>query len=183
MESRILNNAPLKELTTKNDYLNLLDRVNTIKYFFENPEIFLKENKMFALYGNWGSGKSTIFNHLSTKIEASHYKCIIFESWQFEKDENLTLSLFSKMMEESGINSLDIFSQGVFRFLKSFGKGLTIRIPGLSISGNTIISEYEESYKALEDSISGPESYYRSELEFKEKFRKLEEEILKKIKC
>ncbi len=52
-------------LTEENDFLGTLKKAEAITNFIEHNEKLLSINNMIALYGEWGSGKSSIFFKLS----------------------------------------------------------------------------------------------------------------------
>lgn len=82
---RLNNDAP-KE-TIDQDYLNRKPFVNIVTGL-------LKENietpYSIGIYGNWGSGKTTIMNFVKDSIEKeTNYLTLWFDAWEYENEENL----------------------------------------------------------------------------------------------
>jgi ABC-type dipeptide/oligopeptide/nickel transport system ATPase subunit len=57
---RLLTNKYIEDLNEENDFFRSLDKVNFIKTFIINYSKHLKKDNMLVLYGEWGSGKSTV---------------------------------------------------------------------------------------------------------------------------
>ncbi len=91
-------NEPLLKLTETNDLFGTYEKMDFIKSFLESgvDKKVIKKNNMIALYGNWGSGKSTIINTLDKILDEKKYKSIIFYAWKYERDQNLAFSLYEK---------------------------------------------------------------------------------------
>lgn len=61
--SKILPNLPIENLTVDSDYLGIIDKGEIIKTFLETNIEEFSQVKMFSLYGEWGSGKSTLMKY------------------------------------------------------------------------------------------------------------------------
>jgi hypothetical protein len=57
---RLLSNLPIDDLTSETDYLGIIDKGDLIKTFLIGNKDQFHEIKMFSLYGEWGSGKSSL---------------------------------------------------------------------------------------------------------------------------
>jgi predicted KAP-like P-loop ATPase len=102
-------NKELPFLTKETNLLKLKEKSKILKLFIE--DIINDENniQMIALYGDWGSGKTTLMKDLIKDIDKERFKPIFFEAWRYEKDNNIAKSLFSIMLEnleESGFKKL-----------------------------------------------------------------------------
>ena len=67
-EYNFLNNRSLKELNQESDLFNILKKLEFIKLFLETETDYLKRNNMVVLYGNWGSGKTSLINSIKKQI-------------------------------------------------------------------------------------------------------------------
>lgn len=184
---KILHNRNLDELTTETDLLGLTNKSKTIQFFIEN---LVEENnvQMIALYGDWGSGKTSIMKDIerNLKKDSKLFHSVFFEVWKHEKDDNIALSLLScltndliqdKVVKETFDEAIDLF--------KSFGSGITLDfsigdILGANKAGVKISpKEMMDSYKKLQK-----ERYSKSYLAIQEKFKKqiglIEHKILEK---
>jgi tRNA A37 threonylcarbamoyladenosine biosynthesis protein TsaE len=87
-------NKELPFLTKETNLLKLKEKSKILKLFIE--DIINDENniQMIALYGDWGSGKTTLMKDLIKDIDKERFKPIFFEAWRYEKDNNIAKSLF-----------------------------------------------------------------------------------------
>ena len=92
--------SPIK-LSGGNDHFNLYPKAKGIINFLENPKAqdALIENNLIALYGEWGSGKSSIIKTVKIELNKNQFKPVMFESWKYEKDDNLTFSIFEAVAD------------------------------------------------------------------------------------
>ncbi|MEM6686966.1 MAG: P-loop NTPase fold protein, partial [Bacteroidota bacterium] len=67
--AKLLNNLPVEKLTEENDYLGVIQKANLIKDILKSNTGQFHEIKMFVLYGDWGSGKSTLMKYLKNGLE------------------------------------------------------------------------------------------------------------------
>lgn len=118
---------------------------------------------MFSLYGEWGSGKSSLMKYLEKELDAD-FNTFFFEAWEFEKDENLAMSLLeymtSKNIDPTEQLCSDILKYGG-RILRGLGKSIKLNIPlfpngpGIELDPSAFVEEVSKNeeltfYKALE---------------------------------
>lgn len=110
-------------LTMNNDFLGTLKKAEAITNFIEHNEKLLNTNNMIALYGEWGSGKSSILKTIEDKLNKERYETIWIDMWQEESDyTNLNIKILNKIL-----SSLNIKGDRKKELLKSFlilGKGV-----------------------------------------------------------
>jgi len=84
-----------------NDHFNLYPKVEGIANFLENihSKEVLKHNNLIALYGEWGSGKSSVVTTVNDKLDKVKFNSFIFEAWKYEKDGNLPFSIFEAILD------------------------------------------------------------------------------------
>jgi len=130
---------------------------------------------MIALYGLWGSGKSTIINTLSQKLNKELYRSIIFYAWKYERDQNLAFSLYERLVDElESEEQKKNYLKTAWNLLKGGLKGIEIPLGVVSFNPSKTI-------KGIEDAIAGKSiknSLYSRIKEFEEQFSKLITEIL-----
>ncbi len=190
MKTRHLPNREII-LTDDSDSFGHIDKGNAIISFFKSNINDLTDSNMFALYGNWGSGKSTLMKYIGKELENNDYKSLYFPAWEFEKDENLPLSLVHFISENSGIsltNELIKFKETAWHIFKSLTKSISIE-SGMLLELTTGVSAKLDPAKAFEnfetydkERIKKAESKFTKTKEFKENFEKIETEILKNAK-
>jgi len=157
MDIKLLNNLPIEDLNTDNDYLGIMEKGNLIKLFLEGNKKQFSEIKMFALYGEWGSGKSTLMKYLQKELKPN-FNTFFFDTWEFEKDNNLAFSLLEFLIEKStgtDYKKEKEFLKNSKNLLKGFAKSVSISFPGLEINGQKIIealdSDQEESFLSIRE--------------------------------
>lgn len=175
---RLLSNLPIEDLTSETDYLGIIDKGDLIKTFLIGNKDQFDEIKMFSLYGEWGSGKSSLMKYLEKELKTD-FNTFFFEAWQFEKDENLAMSLLeyitSKNTDITEQLCSDILKYGG-RILRGLGKSVKLNIPlyqggpGIELNPSAFVEEISKNeeltfYKALEN--------------FKTEFGRLEDDITK----
>ena len=162
-EYNFLSNRPLKELTQENDFFDISKKLEFLKLFLETETNYLKENNMIVLYGNWGSGKTTLIHSIEKQINKDFYKPVIFNAWRYEKDENLAYSLFEFLLDELKVKE-DIKKQ-----IRKLGG---ILLKG-SLKSIKIIGNIEEEYEKYLDMISLDKSLYKKISEFETEFQSM----------
>lgn len=86
--------------------------------FFSSKKEF-KDNRMFALYGGWGTGKTTLLEETEKKLK-NDYKIVWFKPWEYDSEEkDLDLKLLSKIEVDLGIKNdfNDRFNEHKKKFL------------------------------------------------------------------
>ena len=179
----IFNNRPLEHLNEENDLFGLYEKAELILKVFNKQSDLVKQNKMFAIYGEWGTGKTTLLRYLQTNVRPEKYNSIFFEAWENEKDDNLALSLSDllRMQLDEDTESQNLgekFYAISSLFLKGFAKGLSVKftssVPGTSLqfSPGKIVDEFNNEQ-------STNDSFSKSLSNFKLAYRALEDEIIK----
>lgn len=154
------------------DLFGTLEKANAIKWFLENGIDDIEKAQMIALYGEWGSGKTSLMEYLEKNLDKEQYIPLVFEAWQYEKDEHLGFSLADCMVHKLGNpadkESADFLSKA-FSFLKTATKGLSFNFIGGKYDVKTFIEGIEEATKKEK-----PTSLYRELSDFKNRFRQFE---------
>ena len=116
------------------DYL--YSKVEGLKTFLEEENFnnFFEYNNLIALYGKWGSGKSSVLKTLENKIDENRYKVLFFETWKYERDVNLPLSLYEFILDstlkdiveekERTEKKIEILKENFWKALNIFSKQL-----------------------------------------------------------
>jgi DNA polymerase III delta prime subunit len=139
--SKLLPNLPIESLTEENDYIGIIKKGTLLKSFFLNNKNEFSRIKIFSIYGEWGSGKSTLMKYLQKELKGS-FNTFFFESWEFESDENLSLSLLEYLTKKNqtklkkvGKELLEIGEQ----LLEGFARSITFKTPVLNVSSDKLI--------------------------------------------
>lgn len=177
-ESKLLSNRRIEKLNSKTDYLGIINKGDLIKQFLKGSTSSIDEIKMFALYGEWGSGKSTLMKYLQDELSGD-FNTFFFEAWEYEKDENLAMSLLEYITFESKTPSEE-FYQDVLKYggriLRGMGKSIKLNIPlftngpGIELNPAAFVEEMTKSEEI---------SFYEALKKFKLEFNRLEDYITK----
>lgn len=167
--AKILPNLPIDKLTKENDYIGILTKGDIIKNFFLAHKHEFNRIKFFALYGEWGSGKSTLMKYLEKELKGS-FNTFFFEAWEYESDHNLPKSLLEFLHYKSDAK-IDAFFKNGAKLLEGFARSITFKTPVFNINSNNIIENVEEN------------SFFGLKQRFKEDFESWENKITECDKC
>lgn len=178
MEDRFYPNRPY-ELSEENDLFGTYYKAEAILNVLDNTNNYLNKNNILALYGVWGSGKTSVVDHIERNVE--NYKCIKFEAWRYENDVNLALSLFEMISDEIAnedrkfektIKDVKISAKTLFSFTKHLILNTEISLLGVKLALG------KSGQEAIEEMTSNIEkvSYYSDVKKFNSGFKKLLEE-------
>lgn len=180
MNQNYLSNKPILNLTEETDYIGILDKAKLISSFLKGSTSRIDEFKMYSLYGDWGSGKSTLMRYLEEDLN-SEFNTFFFEAWEFENDKNLSFSLLEFLIynEEKQLEFYnELIEPGKKIFKKGLMKSIKLKTPKFSgieieIDPNEIVNEFEKK---------DDESFLTSIKNFKNKFIEFENKITKSTK-
>ena len=182
MANKHLPNRELEILNSTTDFFGHIEKGNAIASFLTSNVNNLNQTNMIALYGKWGSGKSTLMKYIGTELEKSDYKSLYFPAWEFEKDENLPLSLLHFISDKTGTDKIGVVKE----FLDLAGdaslsalKAITIDAGILKINPKVILDS-ADAY--VEKNKEKSKSAYNNTKELKKKFAAAEKAIIKKLK-
>ncbi len=162
------------------------------KFGFENlskeilDEILLKMElpNCFGLYGNWGSGKSTVLSYVRQHLKEEkneEYKkitAVYFEAWKYEYSEqnDLLFALLNCIKKQSGADTP--LWKKLMVDVAVVASGVLAKLQIGNLENTTKDFELMES-KILEKH----ERWVDKVEEFQSSFEKVIEEVLKKKKC
>jgi predicted KAP-like P-loop ATPase len=183
---KIKSNQPEKDLAQHpdKDFLEIIPKGNMIKAFLES---LLKREEtdiqMIALYGEWGSGKTSLMRYVQSKLDEENenfttvFSTVFFEAWKLENDNDLALSLMDSILNQH--QTAKVMRKELFDAFLAVTKGI---VNGLSINTPLIKFDFSKLYaeignhlddKSLEDKI----------ISFQNQYKKLEQNILREKKA
>ena len=171
-------NKSLTELTEKTDLFGTYDKMDFIKTFLDEEvdSKYLRENNMIALYGNWGSGKTTLIHALEKNLDEKKFEPIVFYAWKYEKDDNLAFSLYECLLDKlKDPKQKKVYIKTARDLLIGALKGVNISVPFIGIDLHKVIKGTEEAL--LEKKTKN--SFYSKIKNFEDQFNKLVTQILK----
>lgn len=159
----------------ESDLFNFKNKADLIEKLVKNDIDYFKKNNLISLYGEWGSGKSSVLTTIKENLKKDNIKTVWFNTWEYEKDDNLSLSLLHCLIDQLGLKSTigDSFDNYIMPFFKGFSKGVSLNFGIGSFSLEKIFAEYENQDKKLLSEYS----YYEKQEEFKEKFKKIIDDL------
>lgn len=176
--NKIYNNKPYN-IAKNGDLVGTAFKAETIRNILDNNTAYFEENNMIALYGNWGSGKTSVMKYIETKT--TNYKTVFFEAWKYEHDTNLALSLFEqivarieeeKKVSDEIIENVKIAGKTVLNFGKNVLFNSEVSILGINLAvGQTA----KDTLNEIEGIIKN-KSFYSEVTEFDKQFKSLIED-------
>ena len=137
------------DLDLGTDLLGYIPKADAILSLLQANDKNLKKLGMIALYGEWGSGKSSVMKYLNKNLDKKKFKGVFFEAWHHERDQNLPASLLDAIADANGNSSLsaiDTITIGK-KFFKSLGKGLSLDFGVLKVDAGKIVEATENEIK------------------------------------
>lgn len=140
--AKLLPNLPIEKLTKENDYIGIIEKGDLIKSVLLNNKSEFSEIKVFSIYGEWGSGKSTLMKYLEKELKGS-FNTFFFEAWEYESDKNLANSLLEYLSKESD-SSIDGFLKNGKTLMEGFAKSITLKTPFANFNAKELITAVED---------------------------------------
>lgn len=166
--SKLLPNLPIENLTPENDYIGIIEKGTLLKSFFLNNKHEFAKIKIFSIYGEWGSGKSTLMKYLEKELKGS-FNTFFFESWEFESDNNLANSLLEFLTKETDSKADDLLKNGS-KLLEGFAKSTTFKTPFANFNMNTLVNEIDKpSFLELKDNFKSDFENWENKITTKDK--------------
>lgn len=174
LTNRALGDRGLEILSRDNDWFGTFPKAQFIKAVLEEFNQSFKNNNMFALYGPWGSGKSTVMKYLQHSLVG--YKSVFFEAWKLEGKEDLRVSLLDCILDELSVRDLAEEVRECKKLFLEIIKSSNVNIGVLSFNVERAV-EKAESTRVINEKSS-----YRLLEEFSDKFKRLEEKYIEKTR-
>lgn len=151
----------IKVLSYENDMFGTYDKAMAICDFLqlETNKQLLEKNSLNAIYGSWGIGKSCLMKTIQSNLPENEFETVWFDTWKYEKDDNLPYSLLKYMTKDKIVNKLKKNGKNIleigYNILKSMVKGVDINLVIVSVKPGDSIDEVqkldEERVKNIED--------------------------------
>lgn len=145
----------------------------------------IKDMKMIALYGEWGSGKTTYIRYVNNVMGSHGYQTVFFEAWKLEFGRDLHLSLLDCIVEELLKNNQKKLTEDVkkainfcYLFAKNIAFNSSLEMPGVTLglgeAARATFQEYNDKYRS--------DSSHSKLKEFKTNYQKVISSLLNKNK-
>ena len=86
-----------KDSETELDYLDFEHLCSSIELIVSDDKL---QPSTIGLYGDWGSGKSSLMKMAQKNLEQKGYKCLMFNGWLFEGYDDAKASLIGTILDE-----------------------------------------------------------------------------------
>ena len=86
-----------KDSETELDYLDFEHLCSSIELIVSDDQL---QPSTIGLYGDWGSGKSSLMKMAQKNLEQKGYKCLMFNGWLFEGYDDAKASLIGTILDE-----------------------------------------------------------------------------------
>ncbi len=147
-------------LTEENDYLGTLKKANAITEFIELNTELLEKNNMLSIYGEWGSGKSSMMKTIYNSLPDDNYKKIWIDMWKEESDySNLSIKIINLVLKNIGVNQSA--RKEIIKGFLNLGKGIKINVPHVSYDMDKIMSFIEKMMSDSNDTQKFIESFQK----------------------
>lgn len=132
---------------------------------------------MIAIYGTWVTGKSCLMKTIFNQLNKNKFDTLWFDTWKYEKDENLAYSLFKYIgkdrfwneLVKSGKNILD----NIYGIFKSFSKGVELNLGILNLKLGEVLDEAELKDQQINGKIEKQKCLWEKIDEFEEAFKNI----------
>lgn len=160
-------------LNSENDFLGSQEKAEAIKEFIEKNDELIQKNNMIAIYGEWGSGKSSLMKTIDCKLEVEKYDKIWIDMWKEESDySNLSIKILNKILEKIKLDSET--KKSLIKAFLTLGKGINVNMPFITYN-------MEKAFEQLEKEVEPLNNIDNFINDFKTKIEKYIEENNKKI--
>ena len=158
MKNELIENV--KILTQENDAFNAYNKGKAIVDFLdleENQEL-LSKNNLIAIYGEWGSGKSSLMKTIESSLNKEKFKTIWYDTWKYETDDNIPYSLLKYILKNDNWEKFkekgEKFLDNIYNLFKGFNKGLEFNLGIVTWKpGETLETIQQDQNKALEQTV------------------------------
>ena len=151
----------IKVLNRENDMFGTYDKAIAICNFLnlEDSKQLLEKNNLIAIYGPWGIGKSCLMKTIQSNLPENKFETVWFDTWKYEKDDNLPYSLLKFMTKDKKTSKLKENGKNIqeigYSILKSMAKGIDVNLGIINIKPGEAIDEVqkldEERVKNIKD--------------------------------
>lgn len=177
----IYDNRPF-EINVTSDLFGTHFKADAIKNMLETNNDYFEKNNMIALYGEWGSGKTSVMEYINKNI--TNYNVVFFEAWKYEKDSNLSLSLFEMILDKveaekdslgKVLEDVKLIGKTLLNFSKNLLFNYRLSLPGMTVN---IDQATKDTIKEMDELIERT-SFYTNLKEFNISYNKLLDEYHK----
>lgn len=139
----------------KNDRLNRQRLANNLTLI---TTLFAETGAVLAIDGDWGTGKTTFINMWQQQLTNGDYKCILFNAWKCDFQEDPFIALMSELKETLGNNEKikEVIASGAKILTKAGGeiiRGLLQKFAGIDTESIKVTSDeiIDQCYEKIDN--------------------------------
>ena len=169
----------IKVLNRENDMFGTYDKAIAICNFLnlEDNKQLLEKNNLIAIYGSWGIGKSCLMKTIESNLPQNKFETIWFNTWKYEKDDNLPYSLLKFITKDKSINKIKKGGKAIletgYSILKSMARGIDINLGIINIKPGEAIDEVQKLDQERIKDIESSKCLWEEMDEFEKEYSKL----------
>ena len=135
----------VKIITKENDAFNTYDKALSIVKFLELQENqqLISENNLIAIYGKWGSGKSSLMKTIENNLNKKKFETVWYDTWKYETDDNVPYSLLKYILRNNKWKNFkeksEKFLDDVYDLFKGFSKGIEFNLGIISFKPGEVL--------------------------------------------
>lgn len=169
----------MRYISSDEDLYGTCSKAESICKYLElkNNRNLLEKNNIIAIYGSWGSGKSCLMKNIEQDIDKSKFKTAWFNTWKYEKDDNLAFSLFKFIAKDNFLDKLKktgkFTLKNAFGILASISKSIELNVGNITYKLGEGIREAQEQQEKLNKSEEESLCLWEKMDEFENEFSKI----------
>ena len=143
MNDELIENV--KIITKENDTFNTYNKALSIVKFLELQENqqLISENNLIAIYGKWGSGKSSLMKTIENNLNKKKFETVWYDTWKYETDDNVPYSLLKYILRNNKWKNFkeksEKFLDNAYDLFKGFSKGIEFNLGIISFKPGEVL--------------------------------------------
>ncbi|MBQ3409277.1 MAG: hypothetical protein IJH12_08760 [Clostridia bacterium] len=170
----------MRYINKDEDMYGTCDKAASICKYLElkNNKELLEKNNIIAIYGQWGSGKSCLMKNIEQDIDKTKFNTIWFDTWKYEKDDNLAVSLFKYIAKDNFVEKIkekgNRFIRNAMGILVSISKSVEFNVKDvITLKPGDGIKEAQEQQEKYNEYLESNKPLWEKMQEFEDEFREI----------
>lgn len=147
----------VKVITKENDIFNTYGKAMAIVNFLklnENQKL-LSENNLIAIYGSWGSGKSSLMKTIENNLDHECFEALWYDTWKYEADENMPYSLLKYILKNNRWEQFkekgERFLDDIYDLFKGFTKGTEVNLGIITLKPGEVLETIRQDQSKIHE--------------------------------
>ena len=145
----------VKVITKENDVFNTYDKAIAIMNFLEHEknQKLLSENNLIAIYGSWGSGKSSLMKTMERNLNSEQFETLWYDTWKYENDDNVSYSLLKYILRNNKWEQFkekgEKFLDDIYDLFKGFNKGIEVNLGIVTLKPGEVLETIRQDQSKI----------------------------------